>query len=110
MESKKIGNLQEQIDIIDQILLLGGTSKSTVLSVNAPISGYVSDIYVKIGSNAETGKPMFTILDNSKMHVDLLIYEKDLFKVKVGQDVRFILTNQNNKEIRGKIKNIGKNF
>jgi cobalt-zinc-cadmium efflux system membrane fusion protein len=92
------------------MLVLGGTSKSTVLSVNAPISGYVSDIYVKIGSNAETGKPMFTILDNSKMHVDLLIYEKDLFKVRVGQDVRFILTNQNNKEIRGKIKNIGKNF
>lgn len=110
LESKKIENLQEQIEIIDQMLVLGGTSKSTVLSVNAPISGYISDIYVKIGSNAETGKPMFTILDNSKMHVDLLIYEKDLFKVKVGQDVRFILTNQNNKEIRGKIKNIGKNF
>lgn len=110
LESKKIVNLQEQIEIIDQMLVLGGTSKSTVLSVNAPISGYISDIYVKIGSNAETGKPMFTILDNSKMHVDLLIYEKDLFKVKVGQDVRFILTNQNNKEIKGKIKYIGKNF
>ena len=89
LETKKIVNLLEQIEITDQMLILGGTSK---------------------GSNAETGKPMFTILDNSKMHVDLLIYEKDLFKVKVGQDVRFILTNQNNKEIRGKIKNIGKNF
>ncbi len=110
LETKKIGNLKEQIDIMDQMLALGGTSTSPVLFINAPISGYVSDIYVKIGSNAETGKPMFTILDNSKMHVDLLIYEKDLFKVKVGQNVRFILTNQNNKEIRGKIKNIGKNF
>lgn len=65
------------------MLILGGTSKSPVLSINAPISGYVSDIYIKIGSNAETGKPMFTILDNSKMHVDLLIYEKDLLKSKL---------------------------
>ena len=33
LESKKIGNLQEQIEIIDQMLVLGGTSKSTLLSV-----------------------------------------------------------------------------
>ncbi|MFZ1704696.1 MAG: efflux RND transporter periplasmic adaptor subunit [Saprospiraceae bacterium] len=110
LETKKIANLKEQINIIDQMLVLGGTTKSPVLSVNAPISGYISEVYVKIGSNAETGNPMFTILDNSKMHVDLMIYEKDLYKVKVGQNVRFILTNQNNKEIKGKIKNVGKNF
>ncbi|MBK7637389.1 MAG: HlyD family efflux transporter periplasmic adaptor subunit [Saprospiraceae bacterium] len=79
LETKKIVNLLEQIEITDQMLILGGTSKSPVLSINAPISGYVSDIYIKIGSNAETGKPMFTILDNSKMHVDLLIYEKGSF-------------------------------
>ncbi|MBK8547763.1 MAG: HlyD family secretion protein [Saprospiraceae bacterium] len=75
-----------------------------------PISGFVSDVYVKIGSSAESGKPMFTILDNTKMHVDLLVYEKDLFKVKVGQDVRFILTNQNNQEIKGENKKHRKNF
>ncbi len=110
MENKKIANLRDQIAILDQMLAMGGSSTSPLISVNAPISGFVSDVYVKIGSSAESGKPMFTLLDNSKMHVDLLVYEKDLFKVKVSQDVRFILTNQNNQEIKGKIKNIGKSF
>ena len=53
---------------------------------------------------------MFTIVDNSNMHVDLLVYEKDLQKVKTGQTVRFILTNQDNVEIKGKIFSIGKAF
>jgi cobalt-zinc-cadmium efflux system membrane fusion protein len=40
----------------------------------------------------------------------LLVYEKDLQKVKVGQKVRFVLTNQDNLEIIGKIFSIGKAF
>ena len=50
------------------------------------------------------------IVDNSKLHVDLLVYEKDLFKVKQGQNVRFILVNQDNTEINGKIFSVGKSF
>jgi cobalt-zinc-cadmium efflux system membrane fusion protein len=44
------------------------------------------------------------------MHVDLLVYEKDLLKVKEGQTVHFVLTNQSNKEIEGTIFNVGKSF
>ena len=50
------------------------------------------------------------IVDNSKLNVDLLVYEKDLFKVKQGQNVRFILTNQGNTEINGKIFSVCKSF
>jgi cobalt-zinc-cadmium efflux system membrane fusion protein len=42
--------------------------------------------------------------------VDLLVYEKDLQKVKPGQQVRFTLTNQDNTEIMGQIFSIGKAF
>jgi cobalt-zinc-cadmium efflux system membrane fusion protein len=44
------------------------------------------------------------------MHVDLLVYEKDLFRIKVGQSVRFVLTNQGNQEIIGRIFSVGKAF
>ena len=80
------------------------------INITAPISGNVSEVYVTIGSAAEIGKPLFNIIDNSKMHVDLLVYEKDLFRVKPGQKVRFILTNQGNQEIGGKIFSVGKSF
>ena len=56
------------------------------------------------------GKPILSIVDNSKLHVDLLVYEKDLHKVKQGQNVQLVLTNQNNTAIKGTIFSVGKAF
>lgn len=86
-----------------------GDATATV-GVRAPISGYVTTINIKIGSNVEIGKPLLSIVDNSKLHVDLLVYEKDLYKIEVNQTVRFIFTNQNQIEITGKVFSIGKTF
>jgi cobalt-zinc-cadmium efflux system membrane fusion protein len=80
------------------------------VSVSAPIAGTIGHIIVNTGTFAETGKPLMQIIDNSKIHCDLTVYEKDLFKVKVGQKVNFILTNQNNQSIQGKIYGINKSF
>ena len=82
----------------------------SIVSVTAPISGYITEVNVKIGSNVQPGTSLFSIVDNTKMHVDLLVYEKDLQKVKPDQTVRFVLTNQDNTEIRGKIFSVGKAF
>ncbi len=109
-ETRKIANLQSQITILEQNLQMGGSAQSPILAITAPISGFVTAIDVKIGSTAEVGKPLFSIVENSEMHVDLMVYEKDLFKVSVGQKVRFVLTNQGSPEILGKIFNIGKAF
>lgn len=109
-EESKIKSLNSQIAILGQNIQLGGSANSPIINIISPISGYVTDIDVTIGAAAEPGKPLFHIVDNSKMHVDLLVYEKDLMKVKAGQHVRFILTNQNNEEIEGKIFGIGKAF
>jgi len=109
-EESNVKSLTNQITILTQNISIGGSSSSPVINILAPISGNVTDIDVTIGSSVESGKPLFHIVDNSKMHVDLLVYEKDLFKVKAGQQVRFILTNQNNIEIGGKIFGVGKAF
>ena len=85
-------------------------SISSTVAVKAPISGYITEIFIKIGSTVEPGKSLMNIVDNSQLHLDLLVYEKDLNKVKPGQKVRFTLTNQGNDEITGKIFNVGKAF
>lgn len=110
MEEAKIKTLQSQIAILGQNIEIGGNSSSPIINITAPISGNITDINVTIGAAAEVGKPLFKIVDNSKMHVDLLVYEKDLLKVKPGQNVRFILTNQDGSELRGKIFSVGKSF
>ncbi len=110
MEEGRIKGLQSQIRILSQNIDIGGNSDSPIINITAPISGHITDVNINIGSAVEVGKSLFSIVDNSKMHVDLLVYEKDLFKVKVGQAVRFILTNQNGAEFKGVIFNIGKSF
>lgn len=82
----------------------------TQVAVSAPISGVVGHIMATTGSFAETSRPLMNITDNSRIHCDLLVYEKDLFKVKSGQQVDFVLTNQDNQEITGKIYGINKSF
>lgn len=108
-EKARYRSLKRQLDLLH----LAGKSTgniSTTVPVTAPISGYITEVNIKIGSNVQPGNPLFSIVDNSKMHVDLLVYEKDLQKVKPGQTVRFVLTNQDNSEIQGKIFSVGKAF
>ena len=108
--NNKIKITQQQIEILEQNLLLSGNGNSNTIVITAPISGHITAINVKIGSNISANTSLFSIVDNSEMYVELLVYEKDLFKIKVGQSLRFVLTNQGNKEIIGKIFSIGKAF
>ncbi len=110
VEEVKIKAYKSQIAVLNQNIEFSGSINAPTINVIAPISGNITEVFVSIGSAAEVGKPLFTIIDNSQMHVDLLVYEKDLFKVKQGQTVRFILTNQNVTEITGTIFSIGKSF
>ncbi|MES2777449.1 MAG: efflux RND transporter periplasmic adaptor subunit [Bacteroidota bacterium] len=110
MEKKKIETIGSQLRILDENLKVGGNSASALIAIRAPIGGFITSVNVKIGSNVTPNNSLFSIVDNREMHVDLLVYEKDLFKVKEGQDVRFVLTNQGNQEIIGKIFSIGKAF
>jgi membrane fusion protein, heavy metal efflux system len=80
------------------------------IPIVAPISGYVGKINTSIGAFAEIAKPLFELVDNRQMHLDLNVYEKDLFKIAIGQQVDFVLTNQSNQAIKGKIFGINKSF
>lgn len=85
-------------------------AEGTILSsvpIYSPIKGTVSHINGNIGSFAEPGKPIFDIVDNTRVLVELMVYEKDLVKVKPGQDVAFVLPNQSDEIIRGRIFGIG---
>lgn len=83
---------------------------TTTVAVTAPISGSVGHIDVYTGTYASVEKPLMEIIDNSKVHADLIVFEKDLHKGHPGQKVHFVLTNQQNREIVGKIYSINKSF
>lgn len=83
---------------------------TTQIPVAAPINGTVGTIQTTTGAFVQPGVSVMDIVDNSKIHADLLVYEKDLFRVKPGQKVSFRLTNQENQQIEGVLNGINKSF
>jgi membrane fusion protein, heavy metal efflux system len=86
------------------------TNGSSLVPIISPISGYVGKISIAKGAYAETGTALFEVVDNSQMHLDLNVYEKDLGSISIGQEIDFVLTNQSNKSVKGKIFGINKSF
>ncbi|MES2827731.1 MAG: efflux RND transporter periplasmic adaptor subunit [Bacteroidota bacterium] len=78
--------------------------------VLSPINGTVGQITANTGAFVQPGTSIMEVVDNSKIHCDLTVFEKDLMAVKVGQKVSFQLTNQENQLISGRINGINKSF
>ncbi|KAB2881585.1 efflux RND transporter periplasmic adaptor subunit [bacterium] len=110
-ERAKLTSLEKQLNML--FVSMDEISKGNMIAavpIKSPIEGYVGRINANIGTFAQPEKPLFEVIDNRKIHVDIFVYEKDLFKVKVAQTVEFILTNQNNKLIQGAIFSISRAF
>lgn len=100
-----------------QIQLMGISPNSvnlsnmrTSLAVTSPINGTVSNVFAKIGSYVDVSSPVIEIVDNSLLHLDLQVFEKDLPLVKVGQIINFQLTNNPDKTYTAKVFTIGSSF
>jgi len=83
---------------------------SSTLAITAPISGTISDISAQIGSTVDPSTPLARIVNNSRLHLDLFVYEKDLPLVRTGQIIHFTLTNAPGKEYDAKIFSVGTAF
>lgn len=82
----------------------------TTITITAPISGTVSTVSAQIGSPVDQNTPIAEIVNNSQLHLDLFVYEKDLPKLNKNQVIHFTLTNNPGKEYDAKIYSIGTVF
>ena len=83
---------------------------SSAIVVRAPISGTVSKVMAQLGSNVDVSIPIAEIVNNSQLHLDLYVYEKDLPKLKANQTIHFTITNNAGKEYDAEIFSIGTAF
>lgn len=82
----------------------------TTITITAPISGTVSTVSAQIGSPVDQSTPIAEIVNNSQLHLDLFVYEKDLPRLHKNQVIHFTLTNNPGKEYDAKIYSIGTAF
>ncbi|STD54972.1 MULTISPECIES: efflux RND transporter periplasmic adaptor subunit [Empedobacter] len=116
--SAELKTLRSQKASLSRQLQMMGINPSKVTNANlrngmvitAPISGTVSKIIAQIGSYVDVSSPVAEIIDNSSIHLDLQVFEKDLPKMKVGQVIQFELTNNPGNSYEAVVYSIGSSF
>ena len=78
--------------------------------IMTPINGFVEEVSVSLGDYIAPQTKMFAVNNNSKIHVDLKVYEKDISKIKEGQQVYFTLASKPDVVLKAKVHSIGKTF
>ena len=89
---------------------LSNANLKSSLVVTSPISGTVSDVFAKIGSYVDVSSPIAEMIENTALHLDLQVYEKDIPLIKIGQKIDFVVTNNPDKTYSAKVYSIGASF
>jgi cobalt-zinc-cadmium efflux system membrane fusion protein len=86
-----------------------GTISST-FNVISPIEGHVRLVEINIGKFVQPEQEMFEIVDNDHIHMDLMVYEKDIDKIREEQKVVFSISTHPEHVFYGRVFSVGKAF
>jgi membrane fusion protein, heavy metal efflux system len=97
MRLRAIGLSAADIDSLERGDLAGR------VPIRAPIGGTVIERKVTLGQAVERATDAFKLADTSRVWVTLDLYEKDLFRVHVGQEVEIWTESRPGESFRGKV-------
>ena len=76
----------------------------------SPIDGYVEDVMIQVGQYVDPQSEMFALINTDHVHADLMVFEKDVYKVKEGQKVIFTVASVPGNTLSAEIYSVGKQF
>lgn len=80
------------------------------IPVISPINGFIEKVLVQVGQFVDPQKEIFMIVNTEHIHADLMVFEKDVYKVKEGQKVSFTVESVPGKTLEADIYSVGKQF
>lgn len=80
------------------------------VSVYSPINGYVSKVNVNIGKYLAPTDVMFQLVNTDDIHANLIVFERDIPKLKIGQNVNVTVPSLPNKTYQAEIILIGRDL
>ena len=80
------------------------------VALRSPIEGFVEKVAIKTGQYVDPQTDLMEIVDTHHVHADLMVFEKDVHKVKEGQMVIFNVQSIPGKELTAEIYSVGKTF
>jgi cobalt-zinc-cadmium efflux system membrane fusion protein len=78
--------------------------------VVSPIDGNIEKVLIQVGQFVEPQTKMFMIVNTDHVHADLMVFEKDVYKVKEGQQISFTIESVPDSQLSAEIYSVGKKF
>jgi cobalt-zinc-cadmium efflux system membrane fusion protein len=73
------------------------------IDICSPIGGNVNDILIHIGQYVEPGAALFDVVDKTDLYAELMVFEKDIPYIRIGQRVTMTLSNISEKVFEGEV-------
>jgi len=104
-------SMQIHVKALEMKLELLGLHKEDVVSgdlsafvnIVSPFNGIVREVYATAGSWVAVGEPLFEVIDNSDILLELFVLERDVAAVKIGDDISYDLINLGVKNQKARI-------
>ena len=81
---------------------------SSILPLVSPINGYVKKINVNIGKSISSSDILFEVINTQGLTLELIVFEKDVQKISVGQKLKFATANSPETSYIATVYQIGK--
>lgn len=77
------------------------------IRINAPISGVVSKINIVKGDFVSPSQALLELMNIDHMHLELQAFERDIHKIKKGQEIQFKIPESSQESYPGKVHLVG---
>ena len=83
---------------------------TSTIGIYAPISGSVTAVFTNIGEFKDSSEVLLEIINNEHKHLELVVFEKDILKVKKGQIIHFRIPESSSKKYNAEVHLVGKSI
>lgn len=103
-----LGARLAQLGLDTTVIVRRGIQPS--IPIRAPFGGSVTAVNVNRGAYAAPEQVMFSVLDQHHMHLELQVYQQDIHRVAIGQEVLFRSDGQRDRLFRGEVITVGRSY
>ena len=83
---------------------------TSVVTIFSPISGDIVIMNANVGMYIAASDVILEIVDTSHLHLELAVFEKDILKIKVGQEIKFTVPEASKEIFDADVHLVGKSI
>lgn len=83
---------------------------SSTIAIRAPFSGYITVLNVHKGEFVNPEQELYELINKEHMHLELNVFEKDIFNIKEGQQIEFTVPSLGSELYSGEVFLVGQSF